>query len=310
MEEETRKKNLKFFKILISLFIIYTLCGISLVSANSIDPAVRRITLAKGQRKYASVVYKNSEDFNVELTITPYGYNPRNDEISEVENEIFVKADTDTITVPANSSFNIKYEIYPIANIREGTYFNILTITPIVDNQNVSIISSIAQLIILDVVNEQNDVRGIATESYSTSIEVVQKGIPFLTPLKLKYLIVNNSNYVLTPQGRIDVFNERNSYKPTYEYVNRDEEEIYPEEIYQNQFEVTSWHISDLFSKRIVYAEIYNGIDSNPQKVELEINSYLPEIFTLLAILIISILGLKYLNQNKGKSKRKKAKKK
>ncbi len=282
----------------------------SLVSANSIDPAIRRITLAKGQRKYASVVYKNSEAFDVELTITPYGYNPRNDEISEEENEIFLKADTDTITVSANSSFNIKYEIYPIANIREGTYFNILTITPIVDNQNVSIISSIAQLIILDVVNEQNDVRGITTESYSTDIELVQKGIPFLTPLKLKYLILNNSNYVLTPQGRIDVFNERNAYKPTYEYVNRQEEEIYPDEIYENQFEVTSWHISDLFSKRIVYAEIYNGIDSNPQKVELEINSYLPEIFTLAIILIISVLGLKYLNQNKGKSKKVKTKKK
>lgn len=310
MEEETRKKSIKIFKVALSLFIIYTLCGISLVSANSIDPAIRRITLAKGQRKYASVVYQNSEDFDVELTITPYGYNPRTDEISEVENDIFLKADTDTISVPANSSFNIKYEIYPIANIREGTYFNILTITPIADNQNVSIINSIAQLIILDVVNEQNDVRGIATESYSTSIQVVNKGIPFLTPLKLKYLILNNSNYVLTPQGRIDVFNERNAYKPTYEYINREEEEIYPEEIYQNEFEVESWHISDLFSKRIVYAEIYNGIDSNPQKVELEINSYLPEIFTLLAILIISILGLKYLNQNKGKSKKKKPKKK
>lgn len=310
MEEENRKKSIKIFKIIISLFIIYTLCGMSLVSANSIDPAIRRITLAKGQRKYASVVYKNSEAFDVELTITPYGYNPRNDEISEEENEIFLKADTDTITVSANSSFNIKYEIYPIANIREGTYFNILTITPIVDNQNVSIISSIAQLIILDVVNEQNDVRGITTESYSTDIELVQKGIPFLTPLKLKYLILNNSNYVLTPQGRIDVFNERNAYKPTYEYVNRQEEEIYPDEIYENQFEVTSWHISDLFSKRIVYAEIYNGIDSNPQKVELEINSYLPEIFTLAIILIISVLGLKYLNQNKGKSKKVKTKKK
>jgi hypothetical protein len=302
MEEKIRTKSRKFKQILLTLILIYTLGGIPFVNANSIEPSIRRITLAKGQRKYASVEYINSEDYDIELSITPYAYNPRTDDISEEENEIFLKADTDTITVNANSTYNIKYEIFPIGNIREGTYFNILTITPTLDQQDVSIYPSIAQLVILDVVNEDKDVKGIVTEAYLTSIQVVDKGIPFLKPLKLRYIIQNNSNYVLTPNGRIDIFNERNSYKPIYEYINRQEEEIYPNEILEKEFIVDSWHISDIFTKRIVQAQVYNGIDSNPQQVELEIGSFLPEVFISLTLLVITIVGVKYLRQYKKKN--------
>ena len=298
MEEKNKKEKIVpvVLTILLSLF-VHTLGSIHQVSANNIDPAIRRITLAKGQRKYASVVYKNSEDFDVEVSIIPYLYNPRTDEISEKEKDIFIKADTDTFTIPTNTSINIKYEIFPIANIREGTYFNILVLTPVGENQDVKISNSIAQLVILDVVSEEKEVKGITTEAYTTDIRVVKKGIPFLTPLVLRYSISNDSNYVITPQGRLDVFNDTNNYKPIYEYVNRDEEEVYPGESFEKEFTVSEWHISDLYNKRIVQAEVSNGLDSNPQNVELEIDSYLSEIFISLTVVTIIIIGGKYLRQ-------------
>ena len=145
---------MKFLKILITLTFIYTILGIPLLHAgSSIDPAIRRITLAQGERMYGSVVYKNGENKDIQVSLTPYTYNPKTDEITEDKKNIFLKVDTDTIKVKANSSYNIKYEIFPLSNLPNGSYFNILAITPVTDAENVKINLSISQLVILDIVD-------------------------------------------------------------------------------------------------------------------------------------------------------------
>ena len=280
---------MKFLKILITLTFIYTILGIPLLHAgSSIDPAIRRITLAQGERMYGSVVYKNGENKDIQVSLTPYTYNPKTDEITEDKKNIFLKVDTDTIKVKANSSYNIKYEILPLSNLPNGSYFNILAITPVTDAENVKINLSISQLIILDIVDPNDQVRGVTTTQYSTQIEVKRRGIPFILPTVLKYSIKNNSNYLLTPQGRIDVFNEKNSYKPTYLYINEEGKDLYPGETLEKEVKVPTWYIQDLFIKRFVKAQVYNGVDNNAQDIEIEINNY---IFELLALLIVILIG-------------------
>ncbi|MDY0097282.1 MAG: hypothetical protein RBS01_02965 [Candidatus Dojkabacteria bacterium] len=281
---------MKFLKILFTLTFIYTLLGIPLLHASSsIDPAIRRITLAQGERKYGSVVFKNGENKDIQVLLTPYTYNPKTDEITEDKKNIFIKVDTDSIKVKANSSYNIKYEILPLSNLPDGTYFNILAITPVTDSNNVKINLSVSQLVILNVVDPKDQVRGITTTQYSTQIEVKRRGIPFILPTVLKYSIKNNSNYLLTPQGRIDIFNEKNSYQPTYLYLNEKGENIYPGETLEKEIKVPTWYIQDLFIKRIVKAQVYNGVDNNAQDIEIEINNY---IFELLALLIVTVIGI------------------
>ncbi len=282
---------MKFLKILITAAFIYTLLGIPLLYASSsIDPAIRRITLAQGERMFGSVVFKNGENKDIQVLLTPYTYNPKTDEITEDKRNIFLKVDTDSIKVKANSSYNIKYEILPLSNLPNGSYFNILAITPVTDSKNVKINLSISQLIILDIVDPNDQVRGITTTQYSTQIEVKRRGIPFILPTILKYSIKNNSNYLLTPQGRMDVFNERNSYQPTYLYLNEEKKDIYPGETLEGEIKIPTWYIQDLFIKRVVKAQVYNGVDNNAQDIEIEINNYIFELIALLIVIIIGIL--------------------
>lgn len=294
---------MKFLKTLLTLVIIHTIFSTAFVNASSISPAIRRVKLPQGQRQYATVAFKNTEDMDMEVMVTPYSYNPKTDEISTDSKKFFLKADTDTFQVKANSSVNIRYEIIPIANMPNGTYFNILALTPLIENQDIQINHSISQLVILDIVSADDEVKGITTTQYLTNITVVNRGIPFLTPLKLKYTITNNSNYVLTPQGRIDIFNESNKYKPTYVYINAQEQHLYPNEVLEDDIQVSNWHISDLFSQRVVLGQIYNGLDSNPQNIEVEINGYGIEIMAIVVIIAISILLIKSLKQDKLKRK-------
>lgn len=296
---------MKFITKVILTVLCYTILGISSTYASSIDPAINRVNLPQGQRMYGSVTFQNTEDIDLEISITPYLFNPKTDEISEDTKYIFLKVDTDTIKVKAKSSFEVKYEIVPLANLAEGTYFNILSLTPNIKGENVSINNSIAQLVILDIVNPQDNVKGVVTNRYSTDIEVVNKGIPFVTPLKLKYTIRNDSNYVLTPSGRIDVFNDKNTYKPIYIYLNEGKENIYPGETLEKEVEVNGWYISDLVLKRVAMGEVYNGIDNAPQNVEIEINSFIFELSIFFVALLLLLLLTKSLREdinNKKKS--------
>lgn len=293
---------MKIVRTILLTTLLYTICGISFVHASSVQPGILRISLSQGERKYESVRFTNTEDFDVEVSIKPYAYNPKTDDISEDKKYIFLKTDTDTIKVKSKGYFDIKYEIIPIQNLSEGTYFNILSITPKIQDQNISINGSIAQLIVLDLVKPEDQVKGVVTTQFTTNIEVINKGIPFITPLKLKYSIKNNSNYVLTPQGRIDIFNDKNTYKPVYTYINEDKEEIYPGETYEEEVEIKAWYITDLFLKRIAMGEVYNGVDNNPQYVEIEINNFILELsiaFTALTLATLLIKSVKQDNKKK-----------
>lgn len=286
---------MRLIKITLVTLLLYTICGISICFASAIEPGIKRISLSQGERKYESVTFQNTEDTEVDVLITPYKYNPQTDEISEDKKQIFIKADTDSIKVKAKSSYEIKYEIYPISNLEEGTYFNILALTPLTKGQNISINTSIAQLIILDIVSPQDQVKGVATESYSVDVKVINKGIPFVSPLRFQYTIRNNSNYMLTPSGRLDVFNEKNKYKSIYVYLNPNQENVYPKDIFEKDVKIQQWHFSDIFLKRIIKGEVYNGIDGIPKQIEIEVNNFIPEFAFCLVAIVISVFFVKSL---------------
>lgn len=112
---------------------------------------------------------------------------------------------------------------------------------------------------------------------------------------------------MLTPSGRLDVFNEENRYKSIYVYLNNEKENVYPKETFVKEVEIKQWHISDIFLKRIIKGEVYNGVDGVPKQVEIEINNFILEFSFGLVALIISIFFLKSLLKdfNKGKHKEK-----
>lgn len=294
---------MKLLRILFTLTVIYTLCSISNTYASTLTPAINEIKLAQGQRVLSSVIFGNDEDRDVEILITVYGYNPQTEEIIENSKDLFIKADTDTFTVKANSKREIPYEIFPVNNQEKGTYFNLVVLSPIQGDKDISISKGISQLVVLHIIDPQEEVLGITTEDFSTKIEVLNKGIPFLKPLKLKYTVVNNSNYVLNPTGRIEILNKRSNYKPEYVYINTQKEKLYPKEALEKTITIDNWHISDIFSERVAKGNISNGLDSNTKQSEVYIGSYVYELMGGLVLLVGIFILIKSLREDIKKKK-------
>lgn len=294
----------KLFNVLLILFMVYAIIGTSDSFANTISPAINEIKLPQGQRSISSLKFFNEEDKDIDIILSVYEYNPETEEIIKDGKNIFLKVDTDTFVVGADSEQEIKYEIYPLSNLQLGTYFNVLVITEVTDSKNVYINQGISQLVVLHIIDPDQSVKGIATDSYITDLKVISKGIPFITPVKIKYTITNNSNYVITPSGRIEIFNKRNDYKPEYIYINEDKNRVYPKESIEESYEVDAWHISDIFSERIVIGNFYNGLDSDPQRIEVQINSYTYEVLGILAIIVVIFMLIKSIREDKRKSKK------
>jgi hypothetical protein len=294
----------KLFNVLLTLFMVYAIMGISDSLANTISPAINEVKLPQGQRSISSLKFFNGDDKDIDIILSVYEYNPETEEIIKDGKNIFLKVDTDTFVVGANSEQEIKYEIYPLSNLQLGTYFNVLVVTEVTDSKNVYINQGISQLVVLHIIDPDQSVKGIATNSYITDLKIINKGIPFITPAKIKYTITNNSNYVITPSGRIEIFNKRNDYKPEYIYINEDKNRVYPKECIEESYEVDAWHISDIFSERIVIGNFYNGLDNDPQRTEAQINSYIYEILGILAIIIVIFMLIKSMVEDKRKSKK------
>lgn len=289
---------MKLLKILFTLGIIYTIYGISPIYANTITPAINEIKLPQGQRTNTSAIFGNQEEKDIDILISVYEYDPKTDNILKESRNIFVKADTDTTVVNANSTKEIGYEIFPLENLEKGTYFNIVVFTPVIEGENVYINEGISQLVILHIIDQDQEIKGITTTDYTAKIEVLSKGIPFLTPLKLKYTITNNSNFVVTPKGRIDVFNKSGNYKPEYIYINKQEDKLYPNDVLVKDVEVNNWHISDIFTERMATGSFFNGLDSNSKLAEVVIPSYTYELMSTLILIVVGIFLIKSLKED------------
>jgi len=295
---------MKLFKIFFTLVYLYTLLGIPYSFANSLYPAINEIKLSQGQRSLESLTYENKEGRDIEILLSVYEYNPQTDEIIKDSRNVFLKVDTDTFIVKAKEKKDIPYEIVPISNLELGTHFNILVLSETHGEKDVYIEKGISQLVVLHVVDPYGEVQGVTTSDYSVKIDVVQKGIPFLTPLELRYTIVNNSKYVITPGGRIEVFNKRSNYKPEYIYVNQEKTRIYPGEKIEKKVSVKNWNFSDIFSERIAIGNINSGLDSSIKTVQTSIGSYVYETLGILTIIVVSVLLIKSLKEDtKKKSK-------
>ena len=285
----------------ISIF-LYTLLGISSVHATTLYPAVNELSLSQGERKLSSVIIENTQDKDIEILLSTNDYNYKDDEIIKDSKNIFLKVDTDTFVVKANSKKEIPYEIYPVENLEKGTYFNILVLSEVTEKDSVYINKAVSQLVVLHIVDRDDQVKGITTSDFTAKIDVVQKGIPFISLLKIKYTIQNNSNYVLAPIGRIEVFNSKGNYKPKYLFINRNSKKLYPKDSLQEELSVKQWHISDILYKRVAIGNFSSGLDSTSINTETTINSYTVELIILLSISITTVLLIKSLKEDKKKN--------
>jgi hypothetical protein len=207
----------------------------------------------------------------------------------------------------------LNYEVIPPQNIEPGTYFNIIILRTqsedtFLDQTNpVGAIDNLSHLVVLHVTDTESSVYGITTEFAQISLEVIEKGIPFIRPARVKYTYQNITNYVLNPMGEIQVYNKKGSYSPIYIKINSQEEKLYPGGIVEEEFEIAKYDITDIYNERTIVGRFYNGIDENfiLKETAIEVN-YI--ILGLGALLVISFIVLiKAISKDRRNSKEKTA---
>ena len=249
---------------------IFLLLSRGLISADTISPAVAEEKIDAGGRITQKVTYTN--EGTTEVTIKPYvsAYDSKTLQLISNEKSLFVTMDIETYEVEPGESLTLNYEIKPPSNLAPGTYFNLIVLQKIMPSTYLSTenttgtIDSLSQLVAIHILEESDTgVLGITNNFASITLEVIDKGIPFLKPTVVKYIYQNITNYVLDPKGEIQIFDGKSTYAPIYMQINGENKKLYPQDTIEETITISKWHLSDLLFGRKIVGYFYNGIDEN-----------------------------------------------
>ena len=272
--------------------------------ALELTPLISEYQLSNSDRERSKITITNTE--NKTITVTPkiYPYDPQTSTLLQENGNTFLKADIETFEIKSGESIDINYEIIPQGNLEKGSYFNLLVLEQvkqdqvIKDTNPVNTTGDISHLVVLHVI-EGGSVKGITSNFANTSIEMIDKGIPFLKPMVIKYTFQNITNYVLEPEGEIQIYNINGDYEPTYVTINKDDNKLYPNETKTEEITVNKWHLRDLISERKIIGRFYNGIDENHISTEVIVKPYTKEVALLGIGLILLVIFLKSFSSEK-----------
>ena len=292
---------------------LFLIPSIQKVLANTVYPYKIERIISNQERTKEIVSFRNDEKKDIYISPLVYSYNPQTLEITTTQSYIFVRADIDVFKVEPNEVLKLNYEIVPPLNIEPGTYFNLIVFRteqedPFIQQDNpIEITNNLSHLVVLHITDSESEVEGITTEFAQISLQIVEKGIPFIRPTRIKYIYQNITNYVLNPKGEIQIFSKKGKYVPIYLKINSKEEKLYPGGIIEEEFEIDRYDITDIYTQRAAIGRFYNGIDENVilKETTLEPNYTILVLGT--AILIALIVLIKAIVQDRKRSKKKSA---
>lgn len=259
-------------KLTLTIFfaVILLLINGSLVFADSLTPSILEKGIPAGSKSTGSVTFKNESPD--EVTIKPYvsAYDSKLLQLISDEKSIFIDIDVEEYDVQPGGTLTLDYEIIPPVNLTPGTYFNLVILQKVMPSTYLTTknptgaIDSLSQLVAIHILEKsETGVLGIKADFASITVDVVDKGIPFLKPTIVKYTYQNTTNYVLDPKGEIQVFDGKSTYSPIYKQINGTNKKLYPQDIIEETISIGDWHISDLLFGRKIVGYFYNGIDEN-----------------------------------------------
>ena len=151
--------------------------------AETISPSVTEVTQSITDVSNESVTISNDKNYDIYITPQTYKYYPQNEFVEDLETyEEFVKIDTDSILIPANSSKTISFQVLGLKSLDPGTYYNLIIFSQQLDNQkkedtNIGTTANISHLVILNLTTNP-DLEQI-TQEYDIDIQVENKEYPF-----------------------------------------------------------------------------------------------------------------------------------
>ncbi len=240
------------------------------IFADSLTPSIFEKGVTAGSTSTGTVTFKN--EGTDQVTIKPYvsAYDSKSLQLISDEKSIFLKMDIETYDVQPGGTLTLNYEIKPPANLAPGTYFNLIILQKVMPSTYLNTknptgtIDSLSQLVAIHILEQsETGVLGIKADFASITMDVVDKGIPFLKPTVVKYTYQNTTNYVLDPKGEIQVFDGKSTYSPIYKQINGTNKKLYPQDTIEETITMGDWHLSDILFGRKIVGYFYNGIDEN-----------------------------------------------
>ena len=83
-----------------------------------------------------------------------------------------------------------------------GTYFNLILLQQqeedifLPESTPIGVIDTLSHLVVLHIADPENSVFGISTDFAQINLDITQRGIPFLRPMKVKYCLLYTSRCV------------------------------------------------------------------------------------------------------------------
>jgi hypothetical protein len=299
----TRKKRKTVITAITTLSSL--LLSVSIIKAESITPFFTEETLAYGESANRSITIQNDYDYDIYLTPHLYKYYPQSEYITELkEHEELVIIDTDYILIPANSKKEIRFTVKAPQSLETGTYYNLIVFQhseqSSTQGNSVGTSGALSHVVQVNIVEQPNTEK--ITDKYDIHLEVLDRGIPFVKPAKLKFTFFNNSQYTLIPQGEIQVVKRSGNKEPEYLKINMDRQRVFPEESFEQEFEVKNWYIEDIIFGKTAYLQVKNGLDDNVRTEEVKIGGFLNEfLFIIISITVIILLALSIKEDTKPK---------
>lgn len=302
-----RLKNILFT---ICFVLLFSLPSFSKVSANAVFPYKKEVIISNQERTKETVSFRNDSKKDVFISPQVYSYNPQTLEITDTQSYIFTRVDMEIFKVKPDETLSLNYEIIPPTNIGPGTYFNLIVLQKKEDDvflqqtNPIGVMDNLSHLVVLHIIESDAAVYGITSEFAQITLQVVENGIPFVRPTRIKYIYQNITNYVLSPEGEIQLFNRKGAYSPIYLKINEEEKKLYPGGIIEEEFEIDKYDFTDLFNTRTIVGRFYNGIDENLILKETNLDPNYSILLVALIFFLSLILLIKAVIQDKKNSKK------
>lgn len=287
----------------------FTLFGALNVYADSVTPSIYEAIITQDLKATGKVTFKNEGLNPVVISPKVSAYDPKTLQLITDENSLFLVLDMETYTVQPQAILTLNYEIKPPANLSVGTYFNLIifqksTYSGVVNQTNpIGTVDTLSQLVTIHILEKQETYPlQIKSDFAQVSVEIADAGIPFLKPMSIKYSYQNTTNYVLQPQGEIQVFDTRSTYSPKYQQINETAKKLYPGDSIEETINIQNWHISDILFGRKIVGRFYNGIDQNSITKEITQNSYYAYLAMLLGVILLLFVFTKSVQSDSKKN--------
>ena len=274
------------------------------IYADTAYPFQNTVNIQEGETASSKVTFKNEGNESEKILLKVYGYDPENEAISSDE-PILLRVDTDTFDVEGGETKDLPYEIVIPENTEIGTYFNLILLQPVSDTEGSTVTTtpSLSQIVEINVYKEGNTTYSLPSNPGNITIEILDRGIPFVKGASIKYTYTNTTNYVLQPDGELQIFNEEQNKEPEYIEINKEEKYLYPGEELTETFTIDSyiWSADDLIYDRVVLARFYNGIDGGYQGEKTTIQSFKTESIIGIVSVLLLVIILSEFSKGKGR---------